>query len=86
MKFNETKKASIKLIVALHFAKCIYLTENPTSKILSLEMINLVNIHIITINPKFWQIFVANKISGYHVQFEKAKQNSPTIILKSQFF
>ena len=34
----------MKLSVALHFAKCIYLTENTTSKILPPEMIKLAQI------------------------------------------
>ena len=60
----------MKLCVALRFAKCIYLTENPTSRLLSLEMMKLVKINNITMIPKSWQTFIANKMSGYLVQFK----------------
>ena len=50
----KQKEASMKLSVALHFAKYIYLTENPTSKPLSPEMMKLVKIHNLTMIPKSW--------------------------------
>ena len=39
---KKQKKASMKLSVALHFAKFIYLTENKTSKLLSPELIEVI--------------------------------------------
>ena len=60
----------MKLSVALRFAKCIYLTENLTLRLLPLEMMKLVKIYNITMIPKSWQIFIANKISGYLIQFK----------------
>ena len=75
LEFDETKKSSMKLNVALHFTKYIYLTENPTSKLLSPEMIKLIKIHNITMIPKSWETLVANEISGYLVQFKKVEQN-----------
>ena len=54
-----------------HFAKCIYLIENPTSKFLSPELIKLVKVHKISMIPIYWSSFVANKINGYQVQFKK---------------
>ena len=62
----------MKLNVALHVTKCIYLIENPTSKLLTPEHIKLVKIDNITLFPKSWQTFVANIISGYFVQFKKS--------------
>ena len=75
LEFDKTKKSSMKLNVTLHFAKYIYLTENPTSKLLSPEMIKLIKIHNITMIPKSWQKFVANKISGYLVQRKITNKN-----------
>ena len=60
----------MKLSVALHFAKYIYLTENLTSKLLSLEMIKLVKVHNVSMIPKSWRNFVANKISAYQVMLK----------------
>ena len=45
----------MKLNIALDFAKSIYLTENPTSKLLSPEMTKLEKIHTVTMIPKSWK-------------------------------
>ena len=45
----------MKLNIALHFANSIYLTENPTTKLLSLEMTKFEKIHNVTMIPKSWQ-------------------------------
>ena len=49
---KKQKKASMKLSVALHFTKWIYLTKNSTSKVLSPGMIKLVKVHNISMIPK----------------------------------
>ena len=38
-------------------------------------MMKLIKIHNITMIPKYWQKCVANKLSGYLVQFKKSEQN-----------
>ena len=57
---KKRRKASMKLSVVLYFAKSIYLTENPTSKLQSLEMIKLVQVHNISMIPKSWRNYFGN--------------------------
>ena len=45
----------MNLNTALHFAKSIYLTDNPTLKLLSPEMTKLEKIHNVTMIPKSLQ-------------------------------
>ena len=61
----------MKLSAALYFTKCIYLTENPALKLISPEQIKLVKVHNISMIPKSWRTFVANKINGHQEQFKK---------------
>ena len=65
----------MKLSVALPFEKYIYLTENPNSKLLLLEMMKLVMIHNISVISKSRYKIDANKISSYLVQFKNPEQN-----------
>ena len=52
----------LKQCVTLHFTKCMYVTENRMTKLLSHEMKQLVKVHNVNMSPKSCQPFVMNKI------------------------
>ena len=59
---SKDKKASFKKAVGLHFAKCIYIMKNPSSKLFDPNMIEHVKTHDINLLPKSWQIFIKKQI------------------------
>ena len=59
---SKDKKASFKKTDGLHFAKCIYIMKNPSSKLFDPNMIEHVKTHDINMLPKSWQIFIKKQI------------------------
>ena len=53
----KVTKKSLEKCVALHFAKCMYITENRMNKLSSHEMKQLVKVHTVILLPKSWQPF-----------------------------
>ena len=73
---TKDKEASFKKAVGLHFAKCIYIMENPSSKLFDPNMIEHVKAHDIELIPKSWQIFIKKEI----------RKNIEGFTLKDQIF
>ena len=59
----------LKQCVTLHFTKCMYVTENRMTKLLSHEMKQLVKVHTVNRLPNIWQLFVMNKTRELQLQF-----------------
>ena len=51
-------KMSTKRSVALYFAKCMYITKNPQSKLLRQDLKHSVKIHTIDMIPTLWRAYV----------------------------
>ena len=62
LEFDKGKKASFKKSVGLHFAKCIYIMENPTSKLFDPKMKEHGKKDDIELIPKSLQVFIKKEI------------------------
>ena len=65
---------SMKRSIALHFAKCMYITQNPDLKLLRQNLKHLVNVHTIDMIPISWRTYVLIKIN-LHILFFREHEN-----------
>ena len=61
----------MKRSIALHFAKCMYITQNPKSKLLRQDLKQSVMVHTIDMIPRLWREYVLNRINQHLLVFKK---------------
>ena len=61
----------MKISIALHFAKCMYITQNPESKLLRQDLKHLVKVHTIDMILILWLTYVLIKINLYMLTFRE---------------
>ena len=68
---RKTLKISMKRSIALHFAKCMYITQNPESKLLRQHLIHSVKVHTIDMIPRLWRAYVLKIINQHLLTFRQ---------------
>ena len=61
----------MKRSIALHFAKCMYIIENPESKLLRQDLKHLVNVYTIDMILILWLTYVLIKINLHMLTFRE---------------
>ena len=61
----------MKRAIALHFTKCMYISQNPESKLLRQDLKYLVKVHIIDIIPILWRTSFLMKINLHMLTFKE---------------
>ena len=68
---GKSLKISMKISIALHLAKCMYITQNPDSKLLRQDLKHLVKVHTIDMIPILWRTCVLIKINLHMLTFRE---------------
>ena len=66
---SKNKRQSLKKIVALHFARSMYVIENPNTNLVSTSEKLKVKVHSVDMIPTSWQSWVIKKIEKFRKQF-----------------
>ena len=53
----------MKRSIVLHFAKCMYITQNPESKLLRQDLKHLVKVHTIDMILILWRTYILMKMN-----------------------
>ena len=61
----------MKRSIALHFAKCMNITQNPESKLLRQDLKHLVKVHTIDMIPILWRTYILIKINLHMLTFRE---------------
>ena len=61
----------MKRSIALHFAKCMYITQNPKSKKLRQDLKHSVKVHTIDMIPTLWRAYVLKIINLHMLTFRQ---------------
>ena len=61
----------MKIYIALHFAKCVYIKQNPESKLLRQDLKHSVKVHTIDMIPRLWHEYVLKVINQHLLIFRK---------------
>ena len=61
----------MKRSIALHFAKCMYITYNPESKLLQQNLKRLVKVHTIDVIPTLQRTYVLKIINLHMLTFRE---------------
>ena len=64
----------MKRAIALHFTKCMYISQNPESKLLRQDLKYLVKVHTIDMIPRLWGAYVL-KIINLHMLIFRQDEN-----------
>ena len=69
---SKNKKQSMKKSVALHFARSIYVNENPNPNLLSTSEKLKVNIHSVNMIPIAWRGYISKEIISLKKVFDQS--------------
>ena len=68
---SKSLKISMKRSTTLHFAKCMYITQNPESKLLRQDLKHSMKVHTIDMIPTLWRVYVLIKINSHMLTFRR---------------
>ena len=76
--YKKRLKISMKRSIIFHFTKCMYITQNPESKLLRQDMKHLVKVHTIDMIPRLWRAYVL-KIINRHMLIFRQDENKAEV-------
>ena len=68
---SKSLKISMKRSTTLHFAKCMYITQNPDLKLLRQNLKHLVKVNTIDMIPTLWRTYVFKIIYLHMLTFRQ---------------
>ena len=67
---SKNKRQSLKIIVALHFARSMYVNENLNTNLISTSEKLKIKVHSVDMIPTSWQSWVTKEIDKFRKKFE----------------